>query len=144
MGGMAVQYGGDRGETSPHPIKGLSPPWGHVPTPPQSWSPRDKNYITRFAQYITYLFIILTQIRSNLAVFDRQTDKQTDRHLALYAFVWLCMNMYDYVWLCMTMYDYVWLCMPMYDYVWLCMTMYEYVWLCMRGRESERERARAI
>ena len=52
--------------------------------------------------------------------------KQTNRHLALYAFVWLCMYMYDYIWLCMPI-AYVWLCLTMFDYVWLCMTMYDYV-----------------
>ena len=60
-----------------------------------------------------------------------QIDRQTDRHLALFDCVWLCMVLYGFAWLCMTMYDYVWLCMTMYDNVWLCMTMYDYVWLCM-------------
>ena len=67
------------------------------------------------------------------------TDKQTNRHLALFSLVWQCMTLYDYVWLymtlcayvrlCTTMYNYVWLCMTMYDYVKLCMTMHDYIWL---------------
>ena len=54
------------------------------------------------------------------------------------------MTMYFYEWLFMTMFDHVWLCMTMFDYVWLCFTMNEYVWFCIRGRQKERERARAI
>ena len=43
----------------------------------------------------------------NKSKIHRQTNRQTHRHLALNAFVCLCMTLYDYVCLCMTMYDYV-------------------------------------
>ena len=59
------------------------------------------------------------------------TDRQTNRHLAFYDFVWLCMTIFEYAWLCTTMYQYVWQCMTMYVYVWLFMSLYDYVWLCM-------------
>ena len=55
----------------------------------------------------------------NMCQIHIQTNIQTNWHLALFDFVWLCMSIYDYVWLCMTKYDFVWLCMTMCEHVWL-------------------------
>ena len=41
----------------------------------------------------------------NSCKIHRHTNKQTNWHLALYDFVWLCMSMYDYVWLCIKIFQ---------------------------------------
>ena len=58
------------------------------------------------------------------------TDSRMERHLALYAFLHLCVDLYcvdfcSYVWI-----GHVWSCVVMYGHVWLCKVMFDNVGSC--------------
>ena len=64
--------------------------------------------------------------------FHGRTDKQRKRHLALYAFLNLCMDLHcvDFLYLCVDDRN-VWMCIfIMYGHLWSCVVMYGHVWSC--------------
>ena len=123
----AILYRG-MGEGGPLPIIPLSPPWRHAS--PNQENPECPHKSLPPPSDFPFLFTIFSQIERIFPFLDASASQkvqnsQTHRHLALYAFVWLCMTMYDYVWLCMILYNNVLQCIAMYDNIWLCMTMYD-------------------